>query len=60
MAGFKILPSTLHLVVFTACLLSHVVYLVHVIGTTKIVDECSTDYIDLAALSHINIIRGNV
>ena len=60
MAGFKILPSILHLVVRTACLLSHVVYLVHVIGTDKIVDECSTDYIDLAALSHINIIRGNV
>ena len=59
-AGFKILPSTLHLVVRTACLLSHVVYLVHVIATAKIVDECSTDYIYLAALSHINIIRGNI
>ena len=35
-----------------ACLLSPVVYLVHVIRTAKIVDECSTDYIYLAALSH--------
>ena len=59
-AGFKILPSTLHLVVRTACLLSPMVYLIHVIRSAKIVDECSTDYIYLAALSHINIIRGNI
>ena len=35
-AGFKILPSTLHLVVRTACLLSPVIYLVHVIGPTRL------------------------
>ena len=52
MAGFKISPSTLHLVVRTACLLLPVVYLVHVIRTDKIVDECSTDYIYLPTLSH--------
>ena len=51
-AGFKILPSTLHLVVCIGCLLSPVVHLVHVIRTDKIVDEYSTDYIYLAALSH--------
>ena len=51
--GFKILTSTLHLVVRTACYLSPVVDLVHVIRTDNIVDECSADYIYLAALSHI-------
>ena len=51
-AGFKILPRTLHLVVRIACLLLPVVHLVRVIRTDKIVDECLTDYIYLAALSH--------